>query len=118
MSKTMFLEMRPVWLRLADRTQGHAQVVMMAYMIVRELSFRWAHLDVTVREGLEELKSLCATEVWVEDRPRCNQIPEPRPSVKKLLTAAGVRMPEAIGCRGVRLATRKKLQERRKTAGN
>jgi len=54
----------------------------------------------------------------VEDRPQCNQILEPRPSVQKLLDAAGVRMPEAIGCSGVRAATRKKLQGRRKTAGN
>ena len=108
-SKTVELEMRPIHVRLASRTRGHALVVMLAYLIVQELAERWAGIDATVQEGLDELSTLCATEMLVNGRPRCNCIPQPRASVRQLLAAAGVRLPEALACKGVRVATRKKL---------
>ncbi|EQD52879.1 hypothetical protein B1A_12573, partial [mine drainage metagenome] len=40
-SKTVQLEMRPVHVRLASRTRGHALVIMLAYKIVQELARRW-----------------------------------------------------------------------------
>ena len=54
-SKTVQLEMRPVNVRLENRTRGHAFVVMMAYRIVKELAYLWASLDLTVQEALSEL---------------------------------------------------------------
>jgi len=108
-SKTVELEMRPIHVRLASRTRGHALVVMLAYRIVHELADRWVDIDATVQEGLDELSTLCATELLVNGRPRCNCIPQPRASVRQLLDAAGVRLPEALPCKGVRVATRKKL---------
>jgi transposase len=112
-SKTVELEMRPIHVRLATRTRGHALVVMLAYRIVRELAHRWAHLDLTVQEGLNELTTLCSTELRTAKRHLCQQIPEPRPSVKSLLDAAGVKLPQALPCTGVTVSTKKKLQERR-----
>jgi hypothetical protein len=114
-SKTVELEMRPIHVRLASRTRGHALVVMLAYRIVQELAGRWRDIDATVQEGLDELTTLCATEMLVNGRPRCNCIPQPRPSVRQLLDAAAVRLPEALPCKGVHVATRSKLPENRAT---
>ena len=88
---------------------------MLAYRIVRELADRWSSLDLTVQEGLDELATLCSTQIYNRDRILCQQIPEPRPSVKRLLEAAGVRLPSALPHNGVIVTTKKKLPERRKT---
>jgi hypothetical protein len=112
-SKTAELEMRPIHVRLATRTRGHALVVMLGYVIVQELSRRWCGIDMTVEEGIKQLTTLCATELHVNGRPRCNRIPEPRESIQELLAAAKVRLPDALGCKGVKVATRKKLPENR-----
>ncbi|MDA8376266.1 MAG: IS1634 family transposase [Planctomycetia bacterium] len=114
-SKTMELEMRPVHVRLASRTRGHALVIMLSYKIVQELALRWRDLNATVQEGLDELKTLCATELRIHGKPLCNCIPRPRDSVQRFLEKAQVVMPEALPRRGVQVATRKKLQTRRKT---
>jgi len=114
-SKTVQLEMRPVNVRLASRTRGHVFVVMLAYQIVQELANRWNEVDLTVAEGINELTTLCATEVLVNDEPRCNKIPQPRPSIEQLLKAASVRLPDVLPCKGTRVATRKKLPENRAT---
>ena len=50
-SKTVQLEMRPVYLRDEDRTRGHALVVMLAYLLVQALRRRWRDIDLTVQEG-------------------------------------------------------------------
>jgi len=112
-SKTAHLELRPIHVRLAMRTRGHVFVVMMAYLIIKELAARWQRLNVTVEEGIQELSSLCANEVSFNGTEKCNQIPQPRESVKKLLEAADVHMPEALPSRGIVVTTRKKLTSRR-----
>ena len=114
-SKTVHLEMRPIHVRLAGRTRAHAFVVMLAYRIVQELAKRWREIDLTVEEGIKELATLCADEVLVKGMPRCNKIPEPRPQLQRLLEAAQVHLPEALPCRGVRVATKKKLIKNRVT---
>ena len=113
-SKTVELEMRPVNVRLESRTRGHALVVMLAYLIARELSRRWRAIDATVQEGIDELATLCTTEVLIKGRPRLNPIPQPRPSVARFLAAAGIRLPNALPCKGVKVATKRKLPTRRK----
>ena len=114
-SKTMELEMRPVHVRLASRTRGHALVIMLAYKIVQELARRWQAIDATVQEGLDELKTLCTTQMVIKGKPLCNCIPQPRASVQRLLELAEVILPRALPHRGVHVATRKKLPSRRKT---
>ena len=113
-SKTTLLEARPVYVCLASRTRGHLLVVMLAYLLVQELSRCWRDLDLTVEEGLDELKSLCTTQVVVQGRSVLHNIPRPRGSVQQLLDAAGVTLPKSIADRGVRVSTRKKLTEERK----
>ena len=58
-SKSVHLEMRPVYLRAENRTRGHAVVVMLAYLMAQELRRRWRDSDLTVQEGLHRLAA-CA----------------------------------------------------------
>jgi len=113
-SKTAELELRPIHVRLATRTRGHAFVVMVAYRIVQELAVRWQRIDMTIQEGIDELSTLCAVELIINGEKQCNHIPQPRGSVRKLLEAANVIMPEALQCKGVIVTTKKKLTSRRK----
>jgi len=112
-SKTVVLEMRPVHVRLATRTRGHALVVMLGYLIVQELACRWRDIDLTVEEGINQLTTLCATELHVNGQPRCNRVPEPRELIQRLLAAAQVHLPDALPCKGIKVATRKKLPHNR-----
>ena len=113
-SKTVELEMRPLFVRLESRTRGHALVVMLAYCIVNELAKRWSGIDLTVQEGISELSQLCAIEMHVNGEPQCNKIPEPRESIANLLRSAKVKLPEVLPYKGIKVATRKKLTENRK----
>jgi len=112
-SKTVELELRPIHVRLASRTRAHAFVVMIAYRIVKELSLQWQNMNVTVQEGINELTTLCASEVLINGAVKINDIPEPRKSVKRLLDAAKVRLPNFLPCSGINVTTKKKLQENR-----
>jgi transposase len=113
--KTVQLEMRPIHVRLEERTRGHAFVVMLAYRITQELAKRWSHLNLTVQEGMSQLSTLCSEEVIINGKPHCYKIPQPDQSLKRLLEAAGVRLPAALPNKGVRVTTKKKLQKRRIT---
>jgi transposase len=112
-SKTTLLEARPIYVCLESRTRGHLLVVMLAYLVVQELARCWRDLDLTVEEGLDELKSLCTTQVIVRGRSAIHNVPRPRPSVQRLLDAAEVTLPKAIADSGVRVSTRKKLRRER-----
>ena len=112
-SKTVHLEMRPWFVHIERNTRGHAVVVMLAYMIARYLRQAWADLDLTVQEGLDQLTTLCATQILVKDEIRSNKIPIPRDLSQRLLNAADVHLPEALPHLGARVVTRKKLTERR-----
>ena len=112
--KTAHLETRPIYVRTAAHTRGHVLVVMLAYLIRRELSRAWASLDVTVEEGLHQLRTLCSVEMKVEGGASCLRIPTPRAPSRALLQALDIRLPEALPHTETRVVTRKKLPERRK----
>ena len=113
-SKTVQLEMRPVYLRDENRTRGHALVVMLAYLLTQALRQRWRDIDLTVPEGLDRLASLCVIEVIVAGRPSYSQVPTPRDDVRQLFEAADVEIPTALPLAPARVATRQKLPQRRK----
>ncbi len=102
-------------MRLATRTRGHLFVLMLAYLLVQELSRCWRSLDITVEEGLDELKTLCTTQVIVKGKSLIHNVPKPRHSVAQLLRAAQVELPRKVASRGVQVSTRKKLVGERKT---
>ncbi|MGH9395654.1 MAG: IS1634 family transposase [Terriglobia bacterium] len=112
--ETAHLETRPVWVRTAEHTRGHVLVVMLAYLIRRELSRAWTALDLTVEEGLHQLQTLCSTELQVDGGGTCLRIPTPSPAARALLKALDLRLPEALPRTDARVVTRKKLPERRK----
>lgn len=112
--KTVHLEMRPVHVRTAHSTRAHALVVMLAYMIRRELSRAWAPFDLTVEEGLDQLKTLSSTQVNVKRGASCLRIPTPRPQSRQLLEALGVTLPQALPHRDLPVVTRKKLSKNRR----
>ena len=115
-SKTVQLEMRPIYVRLASRTRGHALVVMLAYRIIKELAQYWHALDVTVAEGLKELDALCVTEIVLANGTRYHRLPQPRSLSQQLLEAARVKLPPVLPSKGVQVVTKKKLTSRRKAA--
>ena len=87
---------------------------MLAYQIIRELARCWRALDATVAEGIDELSSLCMTQVTIRNETTINQIPTPRPTVRRLLAAAEVVMPHALPYTGNRAYTKQKLPKKRK----
>jgi hypothetical protein len=56
--KTGLLEIRPVFLRKADRTRGHALVSLLALKLARALDRRVAPLGLTVDDAVERLKGV------------------------------------------------------------
>jgi hypothetical protein len=113
-SKTVHLEMRPIYVRRESRTRGHAFVVMLAYTLIKELATRWQPLDLTVKEGIDQLATLCLTEVRIKDHAPYHQVPTPRDTLQRLLDAAQVCLPKVLPSRGVTVTTKTKLQNRRK----
>ena len=111
--KTAHLEVRPIFLRLADRTRAHAFVVMLAYQIIQYLASCWNPLDVTVEEGLHALTTLCLVEVVPTNAPSYHCIPTPRDTIAQLLPRADIKLPKAFSLSGTRVSTKKKLQSER-----
>lgn len=107
------LEIRPVFVQKEASTEGHVFVVMLAYLLERELHRCWQDLNIKVVEGIDELGSLRAIEMTIGDVV-CQKIPQPSGLSEKLLEAAHVRLPHLIPARKVTVATRKKLQTERK----
>ena len=56
--KTGLLEIRPVFLRKANRTRGHALVSLLALKLARALEQRVAPLGLTVDDAVERLKGV------------------------------------------------------------
>ena len=114
-SKTGHLELRPVHVRKAESTRGHVFVVMLAFMIRKELEKAWAGLNLTVEEGLYQLTTLTSMELVIEGKGSCHQIPEPRENSRVLLEALNIRVPEVLPSRSINVVTKKKLQNPRKS---
>jgi hypothetical protein len=112
--KTAHLEARPIYVRTADHTRSHVLVVTLAYLIRRDLSRAWTTLDVTIEEGLNQLQTLCATEISVDGGGSCLRIPTPSPSSLALLKALNIQLPKLLPHTETRVVTRKKLPESRK----
>lgn len=111
--KTTLLHLRGIFVRKANRTKAHVFTIMLAYLIAYELRRLWRDVEITVEEGIEELSSLCATEVFIGG-VAVQTVPEPRETGALLLRKAEVSLPDAIPSRGEKVFTRKKLVEERR----
>ena len=114
--KTTLLEVRPVYVRRANRTRAHVFIIMLAYMLTHELRQLWCDIELTPEEGIAELASICTAEVNIPDSTAYQTIPEPRPFGRLLLKAAGIALPSAIPSHNVVVDTRKKLVSERKSS--
>ena len=114
--KTEHLELRPVpaYAGTESSTRGHVLVVMLAYLVVRELRRRWCAFDVTVQEGLAQLSTLCAMEMKINEQEVCLRIPTPRQLSQELLKALEVQLPTVLPHKEIPVVTRKRLTKRRK----
>jgi hypothetical protein len=113
--KTTHLQVRPVFVRTEANTRGHVLVVMLAYLLVRELKRAWNKLDLTVPEGLEELNRICAVQVSINGTDAILRLPKPSPLAKELLDTLKLKLPAALPKSKVVVNTKRKLQYRRKT---
>jgi transposase len=111
--KTTLLHLRGIYVRKANRTRAHVFSIMLAYMIAFELRRLWREVEITIEEGIEELASLCATEVVIGNLS-VQTIPRPRATGQLLLEKAGITLPDAIPSRKATVFTRKKLVEERR----
>ena len=110
--KNGHLEVQPTFVRTEASTRGHVFVVMLAYLVERELEQYWRGLDTTVAEGIDDLGSLRGIELTI-GQATCQQVPEPTGLTKQLLDAADIKLPEVLPARKVHVATRKKLVSER-----
>lgn len=117
-SKTVELDLRPIFVRKEESTKAHAFVVMLAYQIIRYLLESWSSLDITVQEGINELKELCATDVFIKDHYAFTSIPVPRKNLQNLLSLCKVTMPKAITLNKSTVSTKTKLNNMRHLADN
>jgi len=106
-SKTMGLELRPINVRLEMHTRAHVFVVMLAYMIIKELVKLWEESNCTVLENIDKLKMLCEVKVKIKGNIKYAKIPEPTKEIKDLLLKADVILPEIFQTKEVIVATRK-----------
>jgi len=111
--KTNLLNIRPINVRKANRTRAHFFIGMLSYMISKYLREEWKNLDVTIRQGVNELSTICCIETSV-GAVKYNQIPQPRETAEELISSLGIRLPEILPCNGINVATRKKLNQKRK----
>ena len=68
---------------------------MFTYLIAYPLCRIWQDVEVTIEERIEELSSLCATEVIIGDA-HVQTVPAPRERGALLLKTANVTLPDAI----------------------
>jgi len=113
--KTTLLEIRSIFLRRADRTRGHVFTKSLSYCITYHLRRLWSDLEITVEEGIQELASICSTEIYNEKGFSCQTVPQPRKMGEELLKRLDLSLPEIIPHWDVKVATRKKLVSERKT---
>lgn len=107
------LDIHPTFVQTEASTKGHVFVIMLAYLLERELYRCWQNLDITVAEGIDELGSLRGVDITIGD-VTCQKVPRPVGLSEKLLQAAGVRLPDVLPLRLIHVATRKKLTDGRK----
>jgi hypothetical protein len=112
--KTTHRERRPLSVHVAKRTRAHALGVMLASHIIQELRARWQPLHLTVEEGITALAPLCSTAGPLQGQKPYHAMPAPRDLSAPLLEAAHVRLPRRLPSTGIVVATKKRLQTKRK----
>ena len=101
------LELRPLHVRRKSSTRAHVLVVMLAYMITRELGQLWNKIDLTVQEGLNSLSMLTEDSLKFPNGFVLARVPEPSTQNLELLKAARVEIPPYLPPNDVNIHTYK-----------
>jgi hypothetical protein len=112
--KTGHLEVRPIYVRKADRTRAHVFVVMLSYLFVQELRKCWRDIDATVEENLSSLSGLSGIRVRVKAGGEIYMIPRPRRELCRLFELLEVSFPTFLPSGSTNADTERKLPSRRK----
>ena len=112
--KTGHLEVRPIYVRKAERTRAHVFVVMLSYLFVRELRERWREVDATVEENILALSSLCGVRLRMKGESEIYMIPRPRRDLERLFALLEVPPPVMLPKGRTSADTERKLKSRRK----
>ena len=91
--KTEQLELRPLHVRRKSSTRAHVFVVMLSYMITRELGNLWKEMNLTVQEGLHSLSMLTENYVKMPTGLVMARVPQASEQNENLLKAARVEIP-------------------------
>jgi len=110
--KTGHPEMRPIYVRKGENTRGHALVVMLALLLQHELERCWVDLDLTVKEGIDELAAIHIEEICF-GKATCQNIPTPNDLGSQLLDTAKAQLPLVLPIRQGRVHTKKSLASER-----
>lgn len=113
-SKTVDLELRPIFVRKEESTRAHAFVVMLSYWLNKHLREVWKDFDCTVSEALGELEQICAVEVHVKGRHAYTTVPKPRPDLAAILSKIDLQLPRTMNITPNNVDTIRKLQHNRK----
>jgi len=111
--KTVHLEERPIFVQKESRTRGHMVVVMLGYTIIHYIKSYWKEIDCTIEEGIKELSTINSNIIRIGTK-EITMVPKPRKRAAQLLKALDVTLPQSLLHLGVKVATKKKLRERRK----
>ena len=111
--KTVHLEERPVFVQKESRTRGHMLVVMLGYSIIHHIKSYWKEIDCTIEEGIKELSTINSNIMRIGTK-EITILPKPRERAAQLLKALDVTLPQSLLHLQVKVATKKKLPERRK----
>ncbi len=89
------LEVRPVYVRKANRTRGHVLMVMLALILRREIEKRLSAIEVEVRHAIGVMDG------WTLLREsfgelRFNRLPQPNAQQQRILDAVGVKQPTVL----------------------
>ncbi|MCP4568024.1 MAG: IS1634 family transposase [FCB group bacterium] len=112
-SKTGHLELRPIHVRKEKSTRGHVFVVMLAYLLRRELERAWDKIDVTMEEGLDSLATLSSVDIGLVGEIKIEQIPKPNGLCQKLLEALKFTIPTKIVRSKLNVSTKVKTRKQR-----
>jgi len=112
--KTGHLEIRPIYVRKAERTRAHVFVVMLAYLFVRELQTCWREIDNTVEKNLAALSGLCGIRMNGLNGGEVYVIPKPNARLQKLFALATIEPPTLLPTGHTNADTKKKLKSNRK----
>ena len=112
-SKTGHLELRPIHVRKENSTRGHVFVVMLAYLLRRELERAWEKIDVTMEEGLDALATLSSIDMGLAGEIKIERIPKPRGLCEKLLNALKFTLPTKIIRSKLNVSTKVKTRKQR-----